>query len=64
MLDIASINSRPRFISASVCGIGIGAQISIAINSAIVGVRINRVGDDDDGRMGSLINNFTPSAIG
>lgn len=43
---------------------GIGAHSVMANVSASMGVARNRKGDDEDGRMGSLINNFTPSAIG
>lgn len=31
---------------------------------AMVGATINKMGDAFDGRIGSLINSFTPSAIG
>lgn len=41
-----------------------GAHIVRARVSASVGVIRNRAGDEVDGRMGSLINSFTPSAIG
>lgn len=64
MLERASMNSRPRFMSANIIGIGRGVQIESAINSASVGVRINSVGDAEEGRTGSLMNSFTPSAIG
>lgn len=45
-------------------GRGIGIQIVIARSSANIGVKRNRRGDEVDGRIGSLMNNFTPSAIG
>lgn len=64
MLDRASINSSPRFISASAIGIGRGVQMESAINSASVGVRMNSVGDEEDGRIGSLVNSLMPSATG
>ena len=43
---------------------GIGAQRVRARASAKIGVARNRKGDDVEGRMGSLIKSFTPSAIG
>lgn len=64
MLERASINNKPRFKSASVEGIGSGVQIIRAKNKASVGVRINNVGEEGDGRIGSLMNSFRPSAIG
>lgn len=45
-------------------GRGKGVHITIARVRARVGARINRIWEDVEGRMGSLINNFTPSAIG
>lgn len=45
-------------------GRGNGVHIIIARARARVGARINRSWEDVDGRMGSLINSFTPSAIG
>lgn len=41
-----------------------GAHSVMARVSASIGAAKNRNGDDVDGRMGSLINSFTPSAIG
>lgn len=55
---------RPRFISIIEWGIGIGAHIVSARVKAIVGAIRKRIGDEADGRIGSLINNLTPSAIG
>lgn len=46
------------------CGIGIGAHSIMARVSANTGAAKNRNGEEVDGRMGSLINNLTPSAIG
>lgn len=54
----------PRFISDREIGIGIGVQIIIARERAIVGASRNRVWDEVDGRIGSLIKSLTPSAIG
>lgn len=45
-------------------GRGRGIHISNAKVKAAVGVTKNKKGDDADGRTGSLINNFRPSAIG
>lgn len=43
---------------------GIGAHRVRARVRAMVGATINRIGDAFEGRTGSLINSFTPSAIG
>lgn len=64
MLDKASMNRSPKFRSAIEDGIGIGVQIIRARNNASVGVIMNSVGEDEDGRTGSLMNSFTPSATG
>lgn len=53
-----------RFKSATGKGMGIGAQRVSARVRASTGARTNRSGEDVEGRMGSLINNFTPSAMG
>lgn len=45
-------------------GSGRGVQMVRASSKARIGVRINRNGDEVDGRMGSLIKSFTPSAMG
>lgn len=63
-LDMANRNSRPRFRSAREKGRGSGVQIEIARSRASIGVAMNRIGEDVDGRIGSLMNNFTPSARG
>lgn len=63
-LDIASKKSIPRFRSANEKGRGSGVQIEIASSRARIGVVINRIGEDVDGRIGSLMNSFTPSARG
>lgn len=55
---------RPRFKSAREKGRGRGIQIVIARRRASMGVMINRSGEEVDGRIGSLINSFTPSATG
>lgn len=43
---------------------GIGAHSVIASVKANIGVARNRNGEDVEGRTGSLINSFTPSAMG
>lgn len=63
-LERASKNMTPRFMSESEMGIGIGVQIIIAKESAIIGARRKSVWDEVDGRIGSLMNILTPSAIG
>lgn len=63
-LDIASKNSTPRFKSARENGMGKGVQIEIARRRASIGVEMNRMGEEVDGRTGSLIKSFTPSAKG
>ena len=54
----------PRFRSARENGRGSGIQMEIARSSASIGVVRNMIGEDVEGRMGSLINSFTPSAKG
>lgn len=64
MLERARINRMLRFKSAAGIGIGIGAQRINAKARAKMGVIINSRGEDVDGRIGSLINSFNPSANG
>lgn len=64
MPDIAMIKSKPRFILVSACGMGIGAQDDRARVSAMMGDRVNRMGDDMVGFVGSFVISFRPSAIG
>lgn len=45
-------------------GRGKGVHMIIARVKARVGARINKIWEDVDGRIGSLIKSFTPSAIG
>lgn len=63
-LDIASRNNRPRLRSARGKGSGRGVQMEIASRSARIGVAINRIGEEVEGRMGSLMNSLIPSARG
>lgn len=63
-LDRANINSMPRFMLISECGMGSGIHIIRAKVKAKVGAIINKMGDEVRGCNGSLVNNFTASAIG
>lgn len=63
-LERASTNKIPRLRSVTGYGIGIGAQSVRASVSARTGVIRNRKGEEVDGRTGSLIKSFTPSAMG
>ena len=61
---MAITNKTPRLRSAIGLGIGIGSHMTMARVSASMGAVKNKRGEEEDGRMGSLINSFTPSAIG
>lgn len=63
-LDMARRNRRPRFRSVRGNGRGRGIQIVMASSRASIGVIMNRSGEDVEGRTGSLMNSFTPSATG
>ena len=63
-LDRARRNKMLRFKSRIGWGIGRGAQSKRARVRANVGANKKRVGEEVDGRTGSLINSLTPSAIG
>lgn len=63
-LDIARRNRMPRFRSARENGRGSGIQMVIARRRASIGVMMKRSGAEVDGRIGSLMNSFTPSATG
>lgn len=63
-LDIANMKRSPRLRSARENGMGSGIQMEIARRSASMGVVMNKIGEDVDGRIGSFTNNFTPSAKG
>ena len=54
----------PRLRSAIGKGRGIGAQRVRARVRASMGVKRNSTGEDVEGRTGSFINSFSPSAIG
>lgn len=63
-LERANKNITPRFMSDREMGMGIGVQMIIARDRAIIGANRKSVWDEVDGRIGSLINSLTPSAIG
>lgn len=63
-LDRAKINRIPRLTSATGYGIGIGVQRISANVRASIGVSKKRIGEEVDGRMGSLIKSLIPSAMG
>lgn len=64
MPDMAIINSRPRFMLVNALGIGIGAQEIIDNESAIIGDRVKRIGDERVGFVVSFVISFRPSAMG
>lgn len=53
-----------RFKSARENGRGSGTQMVRARRRASIGIRIHSRGEEVEGWMGSLMNSFTPSAIG
>lgn len=53
-----------RLRSSVGCGRGIGAHSVMASVRASMGVRMNSMGEEVEGRIGSLIKSLTPSAIG
>lgn len=61
---MARRNSRPKFKSARGKGRGRGVQMVRARRRAKMGVIMKRKGEEVDGRMGSLMKSFTPSAMG
>lgn len=61
---MAKINRMPRFRSAIGKGMGIGVQSTKARVRASMGVKRKRIGDEVDGRTGSFIKSFSPSAMG
>lgn len=63
-LDMARRNKRPRFRSVRENGSGSGIQMVRARRRANMGVIMNRNGEEVEGRIGSLMNSFTPSAMG
>lgn len=63
-LDMASMNSTPRFMLMRGWGMGSGVHIVRAKVRARMGAIINMVTDDVRGRRGSLVKSLTASAIG
>lgn len=63
-LDVARMNSAPRFILIKGCGIGMGIHSESASVRASVGAMVNKTIDDVEGCTGSLMNSFRASAIG
>ena len=63
-LEIARTKRIPKLISAMGRGRGIGAHKVRASVKANIGVRRNKAGEDVEGRTGSFIKSFSPSAIG
>lgn len=63
-LESARIKSMPRLRSATEYGRGSGAHRVRARVNARAGAAKNTKGEDVDGRIGSLMKSFTPSAIG
>ena len=53
-----------RLRSATGWGRGMGAQRVREMVRANIGATRNRRGEEEEGRTGSLIKSFTPSAIG
>ena len=54
----------PKFKSATGYGRGIGAQRERARVKASIGAKRNKIGEEVEGRIGSLIKSLTPSAMG
>lgn len=63
-LDKARINKIPRLRSTTGYGKGMGAQSARASVRASMGDKRNKTGEEVEGRTGSLMKSFTPSAIG
>lgn len=62
--DIAMMNSKPRFMFVSGVGIGIGAHDVSARIRAMIGDRVNSIGEDIVGFVASFVMSFSPSAMG
>lgn len=63
-LEIARINKRPKFRLMIEWGSGRGIHMRRARVKARVGVIRNSMGDDVEGRIGSLVKSLRPSATG
>lgn len=61
---MATMNRTPRFKSTKGKGRGRGAQAVRARRRASIGIMMKSVGEEVEGRMGSLVNSLIPSAIG
>lgn len=61
---MARINSKPRLRFKTEWGRGRGIHMRRARVKAVVGVARNRKWDEWEGRTGSLVKSFNPSAIG
>lgn len=61
---MATRKRTPRFRSTKGNGRGRGAQVVRARTRASIGIRMNSIGEEVEGRMGSLVNSFSPSANG
>ena len=63
-LEIAKIRRMLRLMSVIAVGMGISAQSVNARVKASVGARANKIGEDVEGKLGSLMKSFNPSAKG
>lgn len=63
-LDMANMNSTPRFMLIRGCGMGRGVHIVRARVRARIGAIMNMEIEDVRGRRGSLVKSLTASAIG
>lgn len=61
---MATRKRTPRFRSTRGNGRGRGAQVVRARTRASIGIRMNSIGEEVEGRMGSLVNSLSPSANG
>lgn len=61
---MATRKRTPRFRSTKGNGRGRGAQVVRARTRASIGIRMNSIGEEVEGRMGSLVSSFSPSANG
>lgn len=61
---MARINRMPRFRSAMGKGRGMGVHSVKAKIKAMAGARRNKIGEAVEGRTGSFVKSFRPSAMG
>lgn len=64
MPDMAIMNIKPKFMLAKAIGMGSGAHEIRDRDRAMMGDRVNKIGDAIVGLVGSLMISFRPSAIG